>query len=172
MLSVLSLVSYLLIVLLLMNMYAKARPRIKDSMPGKKLKTLRMGFVPRFQLQRSNFLALLMGITFGAATGWLPISTAGIVGSLALITIFLPMQYTFTTQGVALGDGIFYPWHDFSGFIAKEKSLELTHPSFFGKLTLFVKPAEMTNVLQYAERYVRKNKLQVSNSISVKENEK
>jgi hypothetical protein len=30
----------------------------------------------------------------------------------------------------------------------------------------------MTNVLQYAERYVRKNKLQVSNSISAKENEK
>ena len=170
MLSFFSLISYLLIVLLLMNMYAKARPRIKDSMPGKKLKTLRMGFVPRFQLQRSNLLALLMGITFGAATGWLPLSTAGIVGTLALITIFLPMQYTFTTQGVALGDGIFYPWHDFSGFIAKEKSLELTHPSVFGRLTLFVKPAEMTNVLQYVERYVRRNRL--VNSISAKENEK
>jgi hypothetical protein len=111
-----------------------------------------------------------MGIPLVAATGWLPISTAGTVGTLALFTIFLPMQFTFTTQGVRLGDGIFYPWHDFSGFIAKEKSLELTHPSFFGRLTSFVQPAEMTNVLQYVERYVRKNRF--VNSISAKENEK
>ena len=168
--SILLLISYLMIALLLMNMLAKARPKIKDAMPGKKLKTLPMGFVSRFQLQRSSLLALLTGVVFGTATGWLPVSTAGIVGAMAIVTMLLPMQYTFTTQGVALGDGIFYPWHDFSGFIAKEKSLELNHPSFFGRLTLFVKPAEMTNVLQYVERYVRRNR--VANSISAKENEK
>jgi hypothetical protein len=101
MLSILTLISYLFIAILLINMLAKARPRIKDAMPGKKLKTLPMSFVSRFQLQRSSLLALLMGIVFGAATGWLPISTAGIVGTLALITIFpqivmwLP-QYAFS----------------------------------------------------------------------------
>ena len=168
--SILLIISYLLIALLLMNMWAKARPRIKDVIPGRKLKTLPMNFVSRFQLQRSSLLALLMGVVFGTATGWLPLSTAGIVGTLALITIFLPMQYTFTTKGVALGDGIFYPWDGFSGFIAGEKSLELTHPSIFGRLTLFVKPAEMTNVLQYVECYVRKNRS--VNLISAKENEK
>ena len=172
MLSFLPLISYLLIALLLMNMFAKARPRIKEALPGKKLKTLPMNFASRFRLQRSGLLALLMGMVFGTTTRWLPLSTAGIVAALALITIFLPMQYTFTTQGVGLGDGIFYRWNDFSGFVAGEKRLKLTHPSFFGRLTLFVKPAEMTNVLQYAERYVRKNKLQGNNSISVKENEK
>lgn len=155
MLSVLTLLSYLLIALLLMNMMAKARPRVQDPMPGKKLRTLPMSFASRLQLQRSSLLALVMGIVFGTATGWLPISTSGIVAVLAIITIILPMQYTFTTQGVGLGDGIFYQWKDFSGFIAKEKSLELTHPSFFGRLTLFVKPADMTYVLQYVERYVR-----------------
>jgi len=157
MLSILTLISYFLIAILLMNMLAKARPRIKDAMPGKKLKTLPMGFTSRFQLQRSALLALLMGVVFGTATGWLPISTAGIVTALALLTILMPMQYTFTTQGVALGGGVFYPWKGFSGFIAGEKRLELTHSSLFGRLTLFVKPAEMTNVLQYVERYVKKN---------------
>ena len=117
-----------------------------------------MGLVSRFQLQRASLLALLMGIVFGLATGWLPASTAGLVGALALITIILPMQYTFTTRGVALGDGIFYSWNDFSGFITKQKSVELMHPSFFGRLTLFVKPADMTSVLQYVERYVRKER--------------
>jgi hypothetical protein len=158
MLSVLTLISYLLIALLLMNMMAKARPRVQGPMPGKKLKTLPMGFVSRFQLQRSSLLALLMGIVFGTATGWLSISTAGIVVVLALITTILPMHYTFTSQGVGLGNGIFYRWQDFSGFIAKEKRLDLTHPSFFGRLTLFVKPADMTSVLQYVERYVRKHR--------------
>jgi hypothetical protein len=157
MLSILTLISYLLIALLLMNMMAKARPRIKDAMPGKKLKTLPMSFFSRFQLQRSSLLALLMGVVFGTATGWLPISTAGIVTSIALLTILIPMQYTFTTQGVALGDGVFYPWKSFSGFVAGEKRLELSHPSLFGRLTLFVRPAEMTNVLQYVERYVKVN---------------
>lgn len=166
MLSFLPLISYLLIAILLMNMFAKARPRLKDPMPGKKLRTLPMGLVSRFQLQRASLLALLMGIVFGLATGWLPASTAGLVGALALITILLPMQYTFTTRGVALGDGIFYSWNDFSGFITKQKSVELMHPSFFGRLTLFVKPADMTNVLPYLERYVK------SNSISIKESEK
>jgi hypothetical protein len=157
MLSILTLISYLLIALLLMNMFAKVRPRIKDAMPGKKLKTLPMGFISRFQLQRSSLLALLIGVVFGTAASWLPISTAGIVAALALIAILLPMQYTLTTQGVALGDGVFYPWKGFSGFVADEKRLELTHPSLFGRLTLLVKPAEMTNVLQYVERYVKKN---------------
>ena len=157
MLSILTLISYVLIAVLLMNMMAKARPRIKDALPGKKLQTLPMSFISRFQLQRSSLLALLMGVVFGTATGWLPISTAGIVATLALLTILIPMQYTFTTQGVALGDGMFYPWKGFSGFRVDERKLELTHPSLFGRLTLFVKPAEMNNVLQYVERYVKVN---------------
>ena len=170
MLSLLPLISYLLIALLLMNMFAKARPRIKESMPGKKLKTLPMSLLSRFQLQRSSLLALLMGVVFGIATGWLPASTAGLVVALALLTILLPMQYTFTTQGVGLGAGIFYPWNEFSGFVAKQQSLALLHPSYFGGLTLTVKPADMASVLQYVERYVKKNSF--GNLISVKESEK
>jgi hypothetical protein len=170
MLSFLPMISYLLIALLVMNMFAKARPRIKDPIPGKKLKTLPMSLGSRFQLQRASLLALFMGVVFGIATGWLPASTAGLVGALALMAVLLPMQYTFTTKGVGLGAGIFYPWKEFSGFVAKQKSLVLTHPSYFGGLTLFVKPADMTSVLQYVERYVKMNTF--GKLISVKENEK
>ena len=157
MLSILTLVSYVMIAILLMNMMAKARPRVKETMPGKKLKSLPMGFVSRFQLQRSSLLALLVGVVFGASTGWLSLSTAGIVATLALLTLLIPMQYTFTTHGVALGEGMFYPWKGFTGYNVGEKQLELSHPSLFGRLTLFVKPAEMTNVLETVERFVKKN---------------
>ena len=157
MISILTLISYLLIALLLMNMIAKARPRIKEALPGKMLKRLPMGLASRFQMQRSSLLALLMGLVFGTATGWLPTSTAGIVGALALLTVLLPMQYIFTTRGVGLGEGVFYPWQDFSGYAAGDTRVELHHPSsLFGKLTLSVNPAEMTSVLSYVERYVKK----------------
>ena len=152
---VLSLIGYIMIALLLMSMLAKARPKIKEPAPGKALKTLPMGFLSRFQLHRSSLFALLTGIIFGIVTGWLPLSFAGIVGAIAIITIFIPMRYTFTTKGVALGDGMFYPWNGFSGFVANGSRLKFNHPSLFGRITLFVKPAEMNNVLETVERYVK-----------------
>ena len=151
---ILSFVGYILIALLLMSMLAKARPRIKDPVPGKALKKLPMGLQSRFQLQRSSLLALLTGCVFGVIAGWLPLSMAGIIGGIAIVTILLPMRYTFTTKGVAVGEGMFYPWSDFSGFVFKGSSLKLDNPSLFRRLTLFVKPAEMSNVLEYVERYV------------------
>jgi len=152
---VLSLIGYIMIALLLMSMLAKARPKIKEPAPGKALKTLPMGFMSRFQLHRSSLFALLTGILFGIVTGWLPLSFAGIVGAIAIITIFIPMRYTFTTKGIALGDGMFYPWNGFSGFVANGSRLKFNHPSLFGRITLFVKPAEMNNVLETVERYVK-----------------
>jgi len=152
---VLSLIGYIMIALLLMSMLAKARPKIKEPAPGKALKIIPMGLPSRFLLHRSSLFALLTGVVFGIVTGWLPLSFAGIVGAIALITIFIPMRYTFTTKGIALGDGMFYPWNGFSGFVAKGSRLKFNHPSLFGRITLFVKPAEMNNVLEYVERYVK-----------------
>lgn len=152
--NLLTLIGYILIALLLMSMMAKARPRIKEPAPGKALKNIPMGLSSRFQLQRSSFFALLTGVVFGVSTGWMTLSTAGIVTVIALVTIFLPMNYTFTTKGVSVGDGAFYPWNGFSGFVAKGSRLKLDHPSLFGRLTLFIRPAEMSNVLEYVERYV------------------
>jgi len=146
---ILTYIGYFMIAMLLVNMLAKARPKIKEPAPGKALKTLPMGLSSRFLLHRSSFFALLTGIAFGSLTGWLPLSSAGLVGAIAIFTILLPMRYTFTTKGVAIGDGIFYPWSDFSGFATKGSSLKL------GQLTLFIKPAEMNNVLEYVKQHVR-----------------
>ena len=154
---ILTLIGYVMIVLLLMSMLAKARPKVKEPAPGKALKSLPMGLPSRFQLHRSSLLALLTGIIFGVIAGWLPLAFAGIVVVIAIITILLPMRYTFTTKGVAIGQGMFYPWSDFSGYMTKGSSLKFEHPSLFGRLTLFIQPAEMNNVLEYVERYVKPN---------------
>jgi hypothetical protein len=151
---ILSLIGYIMIALLLMSMMAKARPRIKEPAPGKTLTNVPMRLASRFQLQRSSFMALVTGVVFGLLAGWLTWSSAGIVMAIALTTVLLPMRYTFTTKGISLGDAAFYPWNGFSGFTTKGSSLKLNHPSFFGRLTLFMKPAEMSTVLTYVERYV------------------
>jgi hypothetical protein len=114
-----------------------------------------MGLLSRFQLQRLSLFALLTGIAFGVATGWLSSSTAAIVGLLALLALLIPMKYTFTTKGVSIGDGVFYPWNEFSGFTAKDSTIKLGRSSIFGNLTLFVKPVEMNNVLVYVEKYIK-----------------
>lgn len=150
----LSIVGYIMIALLLMNMMAKARPQIKEPMPGKALKSLPMGLASRFRLQRSSIMALLTGIVFGVVTGWLSLSTAGIVIAVALATIFLPMQYTFTTKGIALGQGMFYPWSDFSGVTTKGSALQFERSSVFGGLTVSIASTEVDTVLKYAERYI------------------
>lgn len=147
--------SFILIVVLLIGMLATARPRMKSPLPGKPLHIMPVGFWPKLALYRSTLLALLTGCGLTVALGWLPLNLAMIIAAIALMVFLIPMQYTLTTQGVAVGDGIFRPWSDFSGFNAKKSSLELASPSKFGHLTLFVKPAEMDNVLKYVQRHVK-----------------
>ncbi len=153
--AILQMISFFLIAVLLLSMMAKARPWKKVEMPGKTLQTIPLGFLPRMLTHRSSLMALLTGCVLSVAAGWLPLNIAGMVISFALVVLLMPMQYTLTTQGVAVGNGIFHPWSDFSGFKAGKSSLQLANPSISGRLTLFVKPAEMDNVLKYVQRHVK-----------------
>jgi hypothetical protein len=114
-----------------------------------------MGLLQRIWLHRFSLMALATGIVHGLLTGWLPVQIAGMIAAFAIVIVILPMRYSLTTKGVALGDGMFYPWSNFSGFIPKRSSLELAHPSFWGRLTLFIKPTEMNSVLEYVARHVK-----------------
>lgn len=150
-----STISYLLLAFMLMNMMAKVRPWSRKPAPGKMFKSLPMGIISRIRLHRFSLAALGTGIAHGLITGWLPLNTAGMIGAFAIIIVLFPMRYSLTTQGVALGDAMFYPWNSFSGFAFKKSGLELGHPSFWGRLTLFIQPAEMDSVVKYVARHVK-----------------
>ena len=152
---ILSYIGYIMIALLLMSMMAKARPKVKEPAPGKALQEHPHGISLTFCAASFKPVRSVDGHRVWRGH-WLAsiCSMAGIISAVAIITLLLPMHYTFTTKGVAVGEGIFYPWSDFSGFIAKGSSLKLDHPSLFGRLTLFIKPAEMDSVLKYVELYV------------------
>jgi hypothetical protein len=153
--SILPMISFFLIATLLMSMLAKARPWSKAAVPGKALKTLPMNLLSRMWVQRFSLFALLTGLVFGVVAGWLPVNIAGMVAAFAFVIVLMPMQLTLTTQGVGIGQAMFRPWSDFSGFKTKKSSLELLQSSAFGRLTLFIKPAEMSNVLKHVERHIQ-----------------
>jgi hypothetical protein len=151
----LQVISTLLIIFLLMGMMAKARPLIGLNMPGKTLKTIPLGLMPKLQMHRSSLLALLTGCIFGVAAGWLPLNIAEMIGAFTFVIFIMPMRYTLTTKGIGVGNVVFRQWSEFSGFNVKKSSLELASPDSRGRITLFVKPAEMDNVLKYVQRHIK-----------------
>jgi hypothetical protein len=152
---ILQIISSILLGVLLMNMLAKTRPLMAARLPGKSHTVIPLSLIAKIWLHRSSLLALLTGSVFGVLAGWLPLNIAEMVGIFALVILLMPMQFTITSQGVGVGRASFYPWSDFSGFKVKKSSIDLSHPSQFGRLTLFVKPAEMNNVLKYIEHHIK-----------------
>jgi hypothetical protein len=157
---ILQVVSNILIAIMLMNMLAKARPLLRVPMPGKTHAMIPAGLVSKLFIYRFSLSTLLTGCVFGVTAGWLPLNIAEMVGVFVVVILLMPMQFTFTSQGVGIGKASFYPWSDFSGFKAKGSRLELAHPSKFGRLMLFIKPAEMGAVLRHVAQHI---KIQSSN---------
>lgn len=152
---ILQIASTALIVFLLMSMMAKARPLVRLNMPGKQLQTISVGLFPKLMIHRSSLFALLTGCVFGVAAGWLPLNIAEMIGAFALVILIVPMKYTLTTKGVGVGQIAFHEWKEFSGFNAGRSKLQLASADPVSRITLFVKPAEMDNVLKYVERHVK-----------------
>jgi hypothetical protein len=150
--ALLPLISLLMIAVLLMSMMAQSRPWMKLKITGKVIKTLPLSFIERVKFHRSTLMAMAMGLFIGRVSGWLPASIALFAGSFALAILFMPMKYTFTTQGVAVGQAIFRPWKEFTNVEKKPNQIVLYHPAFFGRFSLSFKPAELENVLMVIEK--------------------
>src|SRR5512145_2957608 len=140
--------SFLLIILLLTSMTAKVKPWRKLEKPGKALKTLPMGLQARMQIHRSALVAIGFALIFGVSAGWMEPGMAFIIAAFCMAVVLLPMQYTFTSQGVALGEAIFRSWDEFSGVQFDAKQIKLQHPRWFGRLTLFIKPEDLESVFK------------------------
>ncbi len=150
--SLLPLISFFLIALLLMTMFAKVRPWVKVQTPGKVLKTVPMGWWARVQVHRSTLLALGFVLVFGTTTGWLAPSLAFMIGAFSLVMLLIPMRYTFTSQGVAVGEAMFRAWDEFTGIRTLSNRVELQHPHRLGRLSLFVNPQVLEPVVEKVYR--------------------
>lgn len=150
--QILSLISALLIAVLLMTMLTQARPWMKAKVSGKVIQSIPLSFWQKVAFHRSNLLALALGILCLRLAGFMPEKLAIFAGCFALALLLLPLQYTFTSHGVAIGNAIFRKWEEFSGVTRTDQKVILQHSSFFGRLTLYVKPVEISSVLIRLEK--------------------
>jgi len=146
--AIFQILSLLMIVMLLMTMLTQARPWIKAKVDGKVIQTRGLNLWQRVQFYRSSLLALAIGLLMGRAAGWLPDGLVVMAVCFALAIVCFPLQYTFTTRGVAVGAAVFRSWNEFNGVSLKNDRVVLEHPSYFGRLTLFARPAELSGVLR------------------------
>jgi hypothetical protein len=150
--QILSLISVLLIAVILMSMLTQARPWVRAKVSGKVIQNVPLSFWQKVAFHRSNLLALALGMLFLRMAGFMPEKLVILASCFALALLLLPMQYTFTSHGVAIGSAIFRKWEEFTGVTSKDQQIVLQHSSFFGRLTLYVKPVEISSVLVRLEK--------------------
>ncbi|MHB8088086.1 MAG: hypothetical protein ACYDH2_07515 [Anaerolineaceae bacterium] len=152
--SILPLISFALLAMVLMSMLAKTRPYSKTVLPGKTLMVTRMSLLSKLWMHRFGLAALISGLVFTSLAGWLPLNMVYMVAAFALVILLMPMKMTFTTQGLALGDGIYRPWKEFSGVKQNKTSLELQNKSMFAKVVLFINPTKNQQTLKLIENHI------------------
>lgn len=155
--NILPLLSFALLAMVLMNMLAKTRPYSKTALPGKTLAVTPLSLLSKLWLHRFGLSALITGLAFTTLTGWLPINMMYMVAAFAFVILLMPMKLTLTSQGLALGDGIYRPWKDFSGLKKNKASLELQNRSMFTRVVLFLNTNKNQQTLKLIKNHISAN---------------
>ena len=152
--NILPIISFALLAMVLMSMLAKTRPYSKAVLPGKTLIVMPLSILSKLWLHRFGLSALITGLAFTSLAGWLPINMVYLAAAFALVILLMPMKLTLTSQGLALGDGIYRPWKEFSGLKQNKSSLELQNHSVFNRVVLFLNPAKNQQTLKLIENHI------------------
>jgi hypothetical protein len=123
-------------------------------LPGKTLVVMPMSLLSKLWLHRFGLSALITGLALTSLTGWLPVNMLYMVAAFAGVILLMPMKLTLTSQGLALGDGIYRPWKEFSSLKLNKASLELQNKSIFSKVVLFVNTAKNQQILKLIENHI------------------
>ncbi len=140
---------------ILVTMLVKARPFVRVTLPGKVLAKVPLNFWQKIMVHRVSLYSLGAVLILGLLAGWVSGLFEWIMLIVAFAILLLPMNYTFTTQGVAVGDAIFRTWDEFVGYDVRGSHIVLQHPSPFSSLTLFVTSVEREKVLTYITRRIQ-----------------
>jgi hypothetical protein len=140
---------------ILVTMLVKARPFIPTGKPGQVLATIKLNFWQKLMVHRVSLYSLGIVIILGLFAGWLNSAMEWITLALAFAILLLPMKYTFTSQGIAVGDAIYRPWNEFNGYQIRGAQVTLRHPAPFANLTLFVTSVEREKIVGFITRRVR-----------------
>ncbi len=80
---------------------------------GDALGVISLGFRERLRLQRTNVYLIGVVLLLGTLGGWIrtPINLIVVLATFVIVSI--PVQYTFTTEGVARNRVVFRRWGEF-----------------------------------------------------------
>lgn len=140
--------------LILITMLVKARPFIRAQKPGQVMATVKLNIWQKMMVHRYSLYALGIVLVLGLLAGWLNGPMEWVIIVLTFAILLLPMQYTFTTQGIAVGDTIYRPWNEFSGYNIRGAQITLQHPAPLANLTLFVTTVEREKVIGFITRRI------------------
>jgi hypothetical protein len=152
--NILQIVSFVLLVVILMGMFARIRPYSTIAKPGKTLSVIPLTILSKIWINRFSLGALATGLILTSVLGWLPISMLFMVLAFTLVLLLMPMKLTLTSQGMALGETSFRQWKDFSGVKASKMRLELQHSSMFMRVNLFFRPSKIPPILKTIENHI------------------
>ena len=152
--NILQIVSFVLLAVILMGMFARIRPYSTIAKPGKTLSVTPLSILSKIWINRFSLGALASGLILTSVLGWLPISMLFMLLAFTLVLLLMPMKLTLTSQGMALGETSFRPWKDFSGVKASKMRLELQHPSMFMRVNLFFIPSKIPPILKTIENHI------------------
>jgi hypothetical protein len=93
---------------------------------GMTLGTLRVPVRARVRLQRANVYAVAALLLLGGAGGWLPPLAQFAVIGLVFVALVLPLDYTLTDHGIALGRSPMRAWREFECVIAESGRIVLS----------------------------------------------
>ena len=93
---------------------------IGQPVTGHLLGTMPLRFRERIRLQRTNVYLIGVVLLLGTLGGWLRAPINLIVVLAAFVIVSIPVQYTFTTEGIARNRVVFRRWDEFSA-VADER---------------------------------------------------
>jgi hypothetical protein len=80
---------------------------------GVVVRRFRVPLMARVRLQRPNVYALAGLMILGGAGGWLPPGVQLLIAGATVVLLFIPVRYTLTDQGIALGRTRMRRWSEF-----------------------------------------------------------
>jgi hypothetical protein len=82
--------------------------------PGTVVRTFRVPLMARVRLQRANVYAVAALMFLGGVGRWLPGAVQLLVAAAVVVLLLLPLRYTLTEGGIALGRTRLRRWSEFA----------------------------------------------------------
>lgn len=127
--------------MLIVSLMRVAAP-IGQRMTGETLGVIPLGFRERLRLQRVNVYCLGVGLLLGTVGGWLRAPLNIVIVLAAYVIVSIPVQYTFTTAGIARNRVVYRGWDEFSGWTERTGGITLDGVAGAGMFPILLAPGQ------------------------------